>query len=278
MMTLLILICSFIIATVLLCIFFRMLINKKFSSVKFKISDIDDYYFDEYEKQVTIYKNGNGIIIHKFVVIVKDINKFKKIRRKLNISDGAKTSRFPTLDEMRRTPKSDRFKDFGFWYSSENNIISNVTESYWDDNSPHENKKIKNDPKELRWIFRINKNKIQIGVPYEIRYIISIPGLSPLEDGRLNPNLQNEPDINTVSCMKVDHKIKKLKYTISFEDGIDLESVPVGKCRYAEQDSSNELDIPCSEVYDILYTKYCFFIEAPKFGSNINISWKYNRL
>lgn len=47
------------------------------------------------------------------------------------------------------------------------------------------NKKSKNNPQEIRWIFKIDKNKLKKGVPYEICYIISVPGLAALQNGSL---------------------------------------------------------------------------------------------
>ena len=245
----------------------------------YNFSDIEDYYFSYYEKHITIYQNGNGIIIHKFKVIANDVNKLQIIRRKINIEDGVKTSKFPPLDTMLHTNKANRFRDFGFWYKSDDNIISTVEEYYWDSKTSSENKKVKNNPQELRWIFKIDKNKLKREKPYEICYVISVPGLAALQNGQLNKEWLNDPlEENIHSKMHIDHKIQRLKYIISFEDGIKIDTPPNCKCVMSEQDSVKTLDILGKEEYDLLYRKYIFEVENPIFGSTIDISWKYNNV
>lgn len=175
------------------------------------------------------------------------------------------------------TNKSARFEEFGLWYKSDNDIISEAYERYWDPKSPNDNKSAKNNPQEIRWIFKINKNKLKKGVPYEVCYVISVPGLAALDNGYLNKELLNDPtEDGSFSIMQIDHKIQKLKYVISFEDGVHIDIAPQCKCVISEQDDSKELDISGTEDYDLLYRKYIFDIENPEFGSDINISWKYN--
>lgn len=252
-------------------------IKRNKNNINVELSDVSDYYFSEYEKHITIYNNGNGIIIHKFTVIPNDINKLNRIRRKLNIEDGNKLSNFPSLESMMQTKKSERFDKFGFWYYSDNDIISEVKEFYWENSTSKENKKSKNNPKEIRWVFKINKSKLKPKTPYKIVYAISVPGLVALEDGKLNKKLlHDENEDESSSNMNIDHKIQKLKYTISFEDGIDLQTSP--ECRYIikEQDESKEVIINGIQEYNLLYNKYIFNIENPLFGSDIKILWKYN--
>lgn len=188
-----------------------------------------------------------------------------------------KTLKFPTLDTMLHTNKASRFQEFGFWYKSDDNIISDVKEFYWDSKTSNENKKSKNNPQEIRWIFKIDKNKLKKGVPYEICYIISVPGLAALQNGSLKKELLHDPsDEKSSSIMNIDHKIQKLKYTISFEDGVSLAIPPKCKRIISDQDDLKELDIPGKEDYDLLYRKYTFEIDNPIFGSAIRITWKYN--
>lgn len=277
--TLIILVLSCIVVTTAIFLLLKSINRRRNKKKENYVGKIEDYYFSEYEKHITIYQNGNGIIIHKFKVVANDISKLQKIRRKLNIEDGVKTSHFPSLKEMMQTNKANRFKDFGFWYSSEDNVISEVKEFYWDSKTPNENKKLKNNPQEIRWIFKMDKNKLKKEKPYEICYVISVPGLAALKDGSLDKNLLNDPleEISS-SNMHIDHKIQKLKYTISFEDGVSIDVPPKCKCIISEQDGVKELDIPGIEDYDLLYKKYIFSIENPVFGSEISISWKYNMI
>lgn len=244
-----------------------------------KFEDVDDYYFTDYEKHITIYRNGNGIIIHRFTVIVNNVDKFRRIRRKLNIEDGNVHSNFPTLAEMAHTDKADRFDKYGFWYYDKDNIIAEVKEFYWQKSSEEESKKSKCNPKEIRWIFKINKHNVQRNKPYEIMYIISVPGLAPLEKGRLNRKLLSDDfGDESSSNMNIDHKIRNLRYILSFEEGIELETVP--QCRYiiSDQDEIKETAVTGAKEYDLIYNKYIFNINAPEFNSDIKIKWKYNKI
>lgn len=241
-------------------------------------NNMGDYYFTYYEKHITIYKNGNGIIKHKFAIVVNDINKLEYLRRRINISDGVKTSKFPPLDKMKKTPKDKRFTDFGFWYKSDDDIISEVKEYYWDSLNPdRENKDAKNNPQELRWLFLIDKNKLKKEIPYEISYITSVPGLEALENGCLKTELRkDESEDRSFSSMKITHNIIRYKYIVSFEDGVCIDVPPKCKCIINTQDGVKTLDILGTIDYDLLYTKYIFELEHPEFGSNIRVSWKYN--
>lgn len=275
-----------LIMLIILCVIALFTIDKIIRNIKNKndkkmtdISNIKDYYFSKYEKNITIYNNGTGIVIHKFTVVVKDVKKLLKIHRNMNIEDGVKTAKFPSLHDMMATNKADRFKKYGFWYKSDNNIITEAKEYYWSKKSPGEDKKIKNNPQEIRWIFKIDRNKIKKNKQYEICYVISVPGLAALENGYLKPELLNDPsDEFSYSIIGIDHKIQHLIYTISFENGVNLDVTPKCQCNISVQDELKTLDILGEEDYDLLYTKYIFNIENPKFGSNIIVKWKYSVL
>lgn len=276
--TLIMLIISCIVITITIYMLFKN-ISAKIKKKKNDFSDVQDYYFSDYEKQITIYNNGTGIIMHKFNVIANNTTKLQQIRRKLNIEDGNKESKFPSLKTMMETSKSDRFQDFGFWYKSDDNIVSEVKEYYWDRKSSNENKKVKNNPQEIRWIFKIDKSRLKKNKPYEICYVVSVPGLAALQNGNLNKALLNDSiDENSSSNMHIDHKIQNLKYTISFEDGVCIDTPPKCKCIISEQDGLKTLDVSGIEEYNLLYTKYIFCIDNPIFGSDIEISWKYNTI
>lgn len=239
------------------------------------------YYFSDYEKSITIYKNGHGIIQHKFNLIVKNTNELKVFNRRLNIADGAKNSAFPTLNEMKKTAKDKRFSDYGFWYGSENNIISDAQEFYWDGvhNSERKNNTAKNNPKELRWCFIIDRNKIEPNKPYKIAYTISVPGLAALENGYLNPKLQNDPtEKKTFSSMIINYNIQNFKYVISFEDGVSLCTIPQCNKILSTPNGEKTLDIAHNKEYDLFYTRYSFNLKNPEYSSKIILSWEYNTI
>ena len=97
------------------------------------------HYFENYHKHVTIYNDGTGVIINEFDMV---FNRQEKtfLKRGLDISDGKKDASFPTLIEMRKTKIQDRFSKYGFWYCSDDNIISSVKEKYWTDEDDEDDK------------------------------------------------------------------------------------------------------------------------------------------
>lgn len=68
-----------------------------------------DYYFDNYHKHLTVYKNGNGILINTFTLIINNINSVTEFKREININDSQITTRFPKLSSMKKTKINDRF-------------------------------------------------------------------------------------------------------------------------------------------------------------------------
>lgn len=238
------------------------------------------YYFEDYTKHVTIYKNGNGIIINSATLVVTDLKRFNKIYRKLNIEDGKVISNFPSLEQMKNTPKKDRFVKFGFWYYSECDIIDNVKEYYWSDtDKAKEDKKIKGNPKELRWTFNFNKGRIEELHAYKIIYVISIKGMYPIDNGILNLDTVNDQNSLEENSSEIDiiQKIKQFKYIISFEDGITLENTP--KCEVCNQRCSygENTPIPEEKEYNVLFNKYTFNVDEPILGSKIKTYWKFKQ-
>ncbi|MCM1499222.1 MAG: hypothetical protein NC124_12220, partial [Clostridium sp.] len=124
------------------------------------------HYFKKYHKHLTIYDNGTGILINSFdIVFNKEIK--EELKRAINISDGKKTAIFPSLEEMMKTDIKDRFTKYGFWVYSDDDIISSCKEKYWSDaDNNQEDIRLKNDNKELRWIFRFNYSRIKENKPY----------------------------------------------------------------------------------------------------------------
>lgn len=77
---------------------------------KFKKST---YYFKNYHKHVTIYDDGNGIIINSFDAVFNNMDS-TKIVRGINISDGKNSAEFPPLNHMKRVTLKGRFDNYGF--------------------------------------------------------------------------------------------------------------------------------------------------------------------
>lgn len=247
-------------------------VNRKDKIKKFEYP----YYFENYTKHITIYKNGNGIIINSADLIVTNKNLFDKIYRKLNIEDGKKDSVFPSLENMLKTDKKDRFDKFGFWYYSENNIINNIEEFYWSDTDKTvEDKKIKENPKEIRWYFDFNTSKIEENKNYKIIYVISVEGLYPIENGTLIRDLINDPNSkdNNESSIEIQQAITNFRYIVSFEDGISLKKEP--KCEIKENMYSSNITVADIQNYNVLFNKHNFTVSKPILGSQIKVSWQF---
>ena len=89
--------------------------HKQNEYIEDSYDSIDDFYFENYTKHVTVYKEGHGIIINTFDIKINNKENFKEIKRKLNIEDGKTDAIFPKLSVMKQTNSYDRFNTvFGY--------------------------------------------------------------------------------------------------------------------------------------------------------------------
>lgn len=232
-----------------------------------------DYYFESYHKHLTVYKNGNGILINSFTVIINDINAIGEFKRVIDISDAKISTKFPTLNNMINAKLSGRFVKFGFWYKCLNNkdLIKSVREFYWSDNSKEIDTVSQSNPKILKWIMEMNPSSIEIGKPYNIVYVISIPGMFPIENGLFSEECANIKGTcgKFNSQFRVKHIMKKFVYTVSFENGLIPKIKPNGHILYG----SEKKNLHYRNDNNIIYDKYIFSADKPKFDSLINIEW-----
>ena len=242
--------------------------KKKFSKMP--------HYFKNYHKHVTVYKNGNGIIINSFDIVFNDYTTLF-LERGINIGDGKKEANFSNLESMKKTPLKDRFDRCGFWVYSDNNIIESSEEKYWTgDKSGSEDKRAKDDPKELRWIFNFNRSKIKLNTPYHIVYILSIQGMFPINNGVIDMESINDPNSidSSSSSIEIENAVENLTYTVSFENSIDLETEP--SCTLTELTKVSKNTHPLIEKeYNIIYSKYICCMKKPQLGSKIKIKWRF---
>lgn len=239
---------------------------------KFKKSP---YYFKKYHKHVTIYENGNGIIINSFDIVFNDFNS-KRLERGINISDGKNSAGFESLKNMKNTPLNKRFDSYGFWVYSSDNIIQETKEEYWlDDDREQEDIFAKNNNKELRWVFKFNNSNIKLHKPYHVVYIISIPGMFPIKNGKLDfaeidKNLFGE---YSNSSIEIRTPTEQLEYTVSFYNGIELQIQPeaIFKPLGNKKDSYKSI----TKEYNIIYNKYMCYIKSPQLGSKLKVRWKF---
>lgn len=236
------------------------------------------HYFKNYHKHLTIYKDGTGILINSFDIVFNKSIK-EELKRAINIGDGKKTAHFPTLKEMQKVDLNDRFDKYGFWLHSEDNIISSCKEKYWSDTEDSfEDANLKNDDKELRWVFHFNYSRIKENKPYHVVYIMSIPDMFPITGGKLDLSCANDvnltlnKDIGSNSSMRIRNRIKNFRYTVSFDTRIKLEAPP--ECDsyiLNNKEGKQKLDLE----YNIIYNKYVCNIKNPKLGSTIKIKWNF---
>lgn len=240
------------------------------------------HYFENYHKHVTIYNDGTGVIINEFDIV---FNRKEKtyLKRGLDISDGKKNASFPTLVEMKKTKIRDRFDTYGFWYYSDDNIISSVKEKYWtdeDDENDAENIALKNNDKIFRWEFKFNYSRICPNKKYKVIYVMSIPGMYPIKDGKLDidsindEQLLNNLESGNSTSIRIKNPIRNFYYTISFESDILLDREP--KCMLKHIGQQNDLTHPKLKYeYNTIYNKYTCNITKPKIGSIIKINWQF---
>lgn len=226
----------------------------------------NNYYIESYKKHLTVYKNGNGILIVNLKLKIISPQKVKKISRLLDCSDGKKTLVFPKLENMRECDISDRFDNYGFWYTSDKNIVTGIEGMTTNQN------------KILNWKFIIDESKLKKGQSYNISYVISVPNMFPITNGNYDMSLlsrKNQTNYKFTSSLQVDHEIKEIEYAISFENGINFYEGPA--C-LIEREQSNSNAIHGKEKQDLIYNTRFYKIKSPKSGSNIIISWKLRRL
>lgn len=234
-----------------------------------------DYYFESYHKHLTIYKNGHGILINSFTLVINDINSITEFKREINICDAKITTNFPKLKQMKKTILNDRFNKFGFWYKCLNNedLIKSVREEYWTDSGKGIDTIAQVNSKDLKWIMEMNPSSIEVGKPYDIVYVMSIPDMFPIEQGLFSDNIANVKGTNGKFCssFNVKHIIKHFTYTVSFENGLTLFQKPTGYINLNE--TKNNLNYKNDN--NIIFDKYIFNADNPKYNSNISVEWYF---
>lgn len=237
------------------------------------LEENDEYSFAETNKKVFIRRNGNGVIVCSFYFCVKDPSKIKSFLRGLSIADAKRSIHFQKFKSIssgqsKKTP----FLEQIFWFQSDNDIISKVTEEY-SKNKPEE----KADDRYLELKFHINHDKLEPGKAYRVTYAYSIPGLFPIKDGKVDVEEIPYSDYRYSSNMSVMYLAQRLKFAIYFERGIMLKECPSAKLiplRTPTQPQPPEpIDRPCEYADNIIYKKYLLVVEHPEQYEEISIYW-----
>lgn len=234
----------------------------------------DDYYYEEYNKKVYIRKNGDGLILCSCRLKVIDPAKTQSVVRTLDISDAKKSSKFEDFSIMLNKPIEIMFKDYGFWYISDNNIITDVAE-YYDEN----NKKRTNDDRFISIKLTLDTTRLHKEKVFDFSYCFSIPGLFPIKDGRFD---LGEQDRNTYgnfsSHVSTSHIGHHLRFSVYFEDGIVFKEKPKGNVELSsavknKKKRDNNTTYVCDFKDNIFYKKYHFEIANPEDYRDIYIDW-----
>jgi len=231
---------------------------------------IEDYYYEEYNKKIYVRKNGDGLIVNSFVLKVINPDAITDFVRSLDITDAKLTSKLIPFNDMLKTPIEHRFSEYGFWYSSDGNIISEVVEYYEQDSI------YRRDDKRFTSVkFVIDKNAIKAGNTYNISYAYSIPGLFPISNGRFDVNNQNRNNYpEFTSHISVTHMGDHLRLSAYFEEGIDFKSIPEG---YLIKHPNGRAQKPvmkrCEFKNNMFYKKYWIEIKNPQEYRDIYLQW-----
>lgn len=239
----------------------------------------DDYYYQEYNKKVFVRKNGDCVIVSSFKLTVIDPLKTSSLTRTLDIHDAKTWAKFDDFEEMKNRDIDEIFTKYGFWYISDNSIVTDVEEYY-----AESDKSKATDDKFISIKMSIDTTKLEPGHTYNLSYAFSIPGLYPLLDGRFDTADQSH-DLygNFKSYISTNHIGHHLRYALYLENGIDIKVKPQGhvirskilpqKKKKKKKGKNNANSYNCEFKDNIFYTKYWFEVENPQEYESIYMSW-----
>ena len=241
--------------------------------LKKKSNPCDDYYYDEYNKKVFIRKNGDGVIVSSCILKVIDPIKTDHLIRTLDIGDAKEDSRFEKFEIMRAKSLENVFSEYGFWYKSDNDIITDVEEYYEDEDTRR-----RDDGKFISIKMLLDTTKLEKGNTYKIMYAFSVPGLFPILDGRFDyagQDRSNYPDFR--SYISTSHIGHHLRFAVYFEEGIELKEKPSGNAKLSSAVKRNKKNSVkthnCIFKDNVFYKKYYFEIENPQEYTDIYMKW-----
>lgn len=232
----------------------------------------NDYYFDEYNRKVFVKKNGSGLIVSAVKLKVVDPEKIDYFNRTLDISDGKKTAAFTDFKQMKEVPLENIFNEYGFWYISQNEIITDAEEYYDDMDKPQADR---NNFLGFRLIS--DNTKLKKGLSYTFSYAISVPDLFPISDGYFDDQMADRKNYESFSSyVSASHFGDLLKFSMYFEQGINFKEKPKGyayRSDTAKPSIKNIEGKQCEFKDNIFYTKYSFTISEPQEYKSICMKW-----
>lgn len=227
-----------------------------------------DFMFRRYSKEVRIFPNGNGIVTTKMMIKILNREKFKKIRRNLNINDAAKSAGFDKWERMVSRNREDRYSKVGIWWDG-NSEVKKAIPLY---NSDRKNSR------HLHWNFifddsKIRRDKISI---INLSYGISIPHMYPIKNGK--KDIANFPYANYEykTSLKIDHKATLLRYNITMDKEMELFESPEFRLynKHDEERNGKGKPLDIDDQSTIFLHQYNTSITQPKSGQRIQCKWK----
>lgn len=237
-----------------------------------------DYIILNLKKDVTVYGNGNGIIICSFEFYVMHPEKMKYINMRLNIDDACYGVTFDTLVAMSQCPERNRFSTLGFWFDCTDNCVEKVEEYYWrDDGEDGEDQHYMNNKREIRYRFVMRPENMKRGGVYSVTYSFSVPEMYPITECKYNPTKATINHDKMESSYNVRHHVRCAEYIVSFEKGIEFKERPQGEVKIQMGNTTLAREpLSPENVSDLFYRRYKYVVKKPKLDSYIGISWKVN--
>lgn len=240
----------------------------------------------DYNEESIIYPNGHVIGIYSYRIKILNKEEIKFIYKKFDLTqDVGDIFKYPPLEEMLKKSMDLRFQDFGFWYKQKNDFISGIAEFYWDDNDLLiENMSDKENPKLLKWIFEIDKSQIENGQDYEFSYIISIPGMLPITDGKHDEIKKAKTFIGYWNSVNLDSNVDNYSNILSFEKNVKVKNTSIACSLSTNRYNDKKLDtLICKDsslMSDYIniddYNRYITTAKDLKVGSTIKYFYKMN--
>lgn len=234
------------------------------------------FYFKKYHKDVVVDKDGNGLISNCFILHIIDPKNVKYISREITIFDSKTNTEFPSLKAMLKNNRNGDLANYGFWYSSEQDILQSVDEKCPEDVETTSESLQVNSRKRLCFTFSIDSTKLKKGADYKAIYVCSIPGLFPIVNGKFGGiDVPYSKYGKYTSSIKITHLIKKLVFTIRFMNGIKLHSAPQCSSVFRKDGKTKKKKaVLCEHTDWILQKKYVSTIRNPKFSNTVKIEWE----
>lgn len=224
-----------------------------------------NYYFTSYKKHLTIYKNGTGILMTNIKMKVVIPENIKNIEREIKCLDGKACLKFPDFMTMKELDIEKRFIDYGFWYKSDNNIVTGVLNN-------------SNCDKCLKLKLNIDEGNLKKGKVYDISYAISIPNMFPITDGKYDSSTLEKKirrGYKFSSSLEVIHMLESVDYIISFEQGIKLKNAPNCIINIPEY---KDVPVHGDHKQNLFYKTYHYKIKNPQINNKIEINWHLEAL